>query len=106
MSLHLTEERIRSLVSETARFARKVRSRRGRGTPLAVPDSMPDVAAGETLINLMGDQFDAVLGPGAGQFMADSTRLQWLLQILERGSVDEALAAQERRWSRIADRVA
>jgi len=98
--LFLTEDRIRALVRDAAHFYKKARSRSGR-TMHAAPSKMPDLAAGETLINVMSDQFDATMGPGGGRFMADSTRLQFLLDVLAHGSVDDASAAFERRVSRI-----
>jgi len=98
--LFLTEDRIRALVRNASHFYKKARSRAGR-TMHAAPTEMPDLAAGETLINVMGDQFDATMGPGGGRFMADSTRLQFLLGLLAHGSIDDAAAAFERRANRI-----
>lgn len=100
LDLYLTEDRIRAVVRDAAHFFRKARSRRGRAM-LSVPSVMPDFAAGETLINAMGDQFDSTMGPGAGQFMADHARLVWVLQVLERGSVEDAIAGRQRRWSQL-----
>jgi hypothetical protein len=100
LELFLTEDRIRALVRDATHFYKKARSRSGR-TMHAAPSKMPDLAAGETLINVMSDQFDATMGPGGGRFMADSTRLQFLLGVLAHGSIDDAVAAFERRARRI-----
>jgi hypothetical protein len=95
--LHLTEDRIRALVRDAPHFQKKARSKAGRTTMLPVPDGMPDIAAGETMINLMGASIDAVVGPGGGQFLADSNRLLWLLTVLAKGTVDDAIAHHRKR---------
>jgi hypothetical protein len=97
--LYLTEDRIRAVAREASHFYKKARSRAGQSM-LQVPSTMPDIAAGETLINVMSEQFDATMGPGGGRFMADSTRLQFLLGVLEQGTVGDAVAALKRRTSR------
>jgi hypothetical protein len=97
--LFLTEDRIRAVVREAPHFYKKARSRAGR-TMLSLPTRMPDLAAGETLINVMSEQFDATMGSGGGRFMADSTRLQFLLDVLMHGSVEDALKARKLRTAR------
>jgi len=93
--LYLTEERIRAVVTGTAHFTRRLRNRRSTGMP--VPDVVPDFAAGETLINHMGEAFDAVAGPGAGRYVADSARLNHLLNILSEGTIEEVVAGRQER---------
>jgi hypothetical protein len=98
--LHLTEERIRSVVRESGRFNKRARSRSARRDYLPVPEALPDIAAGENLIHLMKDSLDAAMGPGAGVFVADNSRLIFLLSVLEQGTVDDALAAHDRKVAR------
>jgi hypothetical protein len=98
--LYLTEERIRALVRDHDHFMKLARSRAGRQM-LSAPVHLPDVMKGETVINLVGDQLDAVVGPGVGQHVADTTRLLTLLDILAKGTIEEIMADWDRRVSRI-----
>jgi hypothetical protein len=100
--LYLTEERIRAVVRDAPFYMKKARSKAGRTTMLSVPETLPNLEAGETLINVLGDQIDAVVGPGGGRWMADNTRLLWLLSVLAKGTREEALATEELRWRRLA----
>ena len=99
-NLFLTEDRIRAVVRDAAHFYRKARSRAGRAM-LSAPSELPNIAVGETLIDMMSGQFDATMGQGGGRFMADSTRLQFLLNVLAHGTVDDAIAARRQRAARI-----
>ena len=96
----LTEERIRAVVRDAPAFYKKARSRRGR-TMLPPPTTMPNIESGETIIDTMVADIDATVGPGAGRFLADSSRLLYLLSVLEKGSVEDAIAFEQRRMARM-----
>lgn len=100
-NLYLTEDRIRAVVRDTPRFAQKARGAARKGSYLSIPHVAWRIAAGGSLINYMGDQFDSSMGPGAGQHMADSSRLRWLLEILERGTIEEVIGVEQRGLAEI-----
>jgi hypothetical protein len=98
--LYLTEPRIRAVVRDYDVFMKKARSRAGK-TMLSVPSGLPNLEAGETMINLLTEQVDALMGPGAGRFLADSNRLLYVLGVLEKGTREDAIASHQRRWTAI-----
>jgi hypothetical protein len=98
--LFLTEERIRAVVREAPAFYKKARSRAGK-TMLPPPTTMPNIEIGETIIDVMGAQIDATIGAGGGRFLADSSRLLYLLSVLAKGSVEDAIAFEQRRMARM-----
>jgi hypothetical protein len=97
--IHLTEERIRAVVNGTAGFSRNLRGAARRGAPMSIPPEMLAslASSGGNLLGLLGGQFDAAAGPGAGRFVSDSTRLMELLSYLADGTIEEAIALHQAR---------
>jgi hypothetical protein len=95
--LHLTEERIRTLVKGTPDYLRKVRGIKNPASAMWVtPEMRAEAAAsGRTLLGALSPQFDELLGPGAGQHTSDAVRLVELLSHLEQGTIEEAIAREE-----------
>jgi|GEM_PF-5591807 len=97
--IHLTEERIRAVVSGTQGFSSKLRGATRRHAKFSItPEMLASAAAsGTNLLGALSGQFDAAAGSGAGRHVSDSTRLIELLAHLADGTIDEAIAREEGR---------
>jgi hypothetical protein len=100
--VHLTVARIRAALEGTGAHAARLRGATRRKAPIGLsPEMIARLAGGKgNLLQMLGGQFDAAAGPGAGRFVADTARLLDLLEILAEGTVDDAIARETQALER------